>query len=72
MPYLYKSLKMEKEIKLKAYKPDEFLDMKEIETAKIKNCWNYKDEYFILEIGNKKYMFRKDEFKIAIDDATNY
>ena len=63
---------MKKEITLIAYKPDEFLDMNEIEEIKITNASNYEDEYFILEIGKKKYMFRKDEFKIAINDATNF
>jgi len=63
---------MEKEIKLKAYKPDEFLDMEEIETVKIKNAWNYQNDYFILEIGKKRYMFIKNEFQIAIEDATNF
>jgi len=63
---------MDKEIKLNAYNPDEFLNMKEIATVKITNAWNYQEKYFILEIGNKKYMFRKDEFKIAIEDATNF
>lgn len=63
---------MKKEIKLTAYKPDEFLDMEEIEEAKITNAWNYKTDYFILKIGKKKYMFREDEFRIAIKDATNF
>ena len=41
---------MKKEITLIAYKPDEFLDMNEIEEIKITNASNYEDEYFILEI----------------------
>lgn len=63
---------IKKEIRLTAYEPNEFSDMKEIEEAKIINAWNYENEYFILEISGKKYMFKKDEFKIAIDDATNF
>jgi hypothetical protein len=46
--------------------------MKEIAEVKITNTWAEQNEYFILEIGGKKYMFKKDEFKIAIDDATNF
>ena len=63
---------MKKEIKLSAYKPNEFFNMEEIEEVKIINTWNYKDEYFIIEIGGEKYMFRQDEFEIAMQDATNF
>ena len=63
---------MKKEIKLNAYEPDEFLDMKEISEVKIINAWNYQKDYFILVIGKKKYMFRRDEFEIAIQDVTNF
>jgi hypothetical protein len=63
---------MKKEIKFNAYEPDEFLDMKEIAEVKIINAWNYQKDYFILVIGKKKYMFKRDEFEIAIRDATNF
>jgi len=63
---------MEKLIKIQAWKKDEFLDMESLGDVKIKNTWNYQKDYFILEIAGKEYMLRKDEFLIAVEDATNF